>query len=184
MAMQVSDMALDLFLENGYEQTTVEDICTAAGISRSTFFRYFPTKEDLFTIQTSAAPDELLRALRDRPDDETPWIALREAMSLLLEHYGAQPERARRLARLGRAAPALAMRGGEKLVIARKLITPELARRLGADPHDPTDPRPHALIAALFGCLEATIATWAAGDGTEPLPRILRRAMNAISSGE
>ena len=50
----------------------------------------------------------------------------------------------------------------------------------GADPHDTTDPRPHALIAALFGCLEATIATWAAGDGTEPLPRILHRAMNAI----
>ena len=37
MKAQVSEMALDLFLENGYEQTTIDDICAVASISRSTF---------------------------------------------------------------------------------------------------------------------------------------------------
>jgi AcrR family transcriptional regulator len=57
---QVSEMALDLFLENGYEQTTIDDICAVAGISRSTFFRYFPSKEDLFMSTTATAGEELL----------------------------------------------------------------------------------------------------------------------------
>ncbi|MGW7594849.1 TetR/AcrR family transcriptional regulator, partial [Streptomyces rubiginosohelvolus] len=57
---QVREMALDLFLENGYEQTTIDDICAVAGISRSTFFRSFPSKEDVFVSTTSAAPEELL----------------------------------------------------------------------------------------------------------------------------
>ncbi|MGW7658490.1 TetR/AcrR family transcriptional regulator, partial [Streptomyces tendae] len=83
-------MALDLFLENGYEQTTIDDICAVAGISRSTFFRSFPSKEDVFVSTTSAAPEELLDALRQRPDDETPWTALRHAMDPLIAHYAAQ----------------------------------------------------------------------------------------------
>jgi AcrR family transcriptional regulator len=40
-------IAVDLFLRQGYDETTVDDICTTAGISRSTFFRYFPAKEDV-----------------------------------------------------------------------------------------------------------------------------------------
>jgi AcrR family transcriptional regulator len=180
VAAQVSEMALDLFLENGYDQTTVEDICAVAGISRSTFFRYFPTKEDVFVVKTAAVPEELLRNLQKRPDDEPVWTALRHALGGVLEHYGSPPERALRLARLGRTTPVLALRNREKLASAQQLLAPEIARRLGADPGDPADPRPHAVTAALFGCLEATLAVWAAGNGAQPLPEILDRAMSAL----
>src|SRR4051794_21550685 len=70
MRAQVSEMALDLFLDQGYEQTTIDDICAVAGISRSTFFRYFPSKEDVFASDTSTAVDEILQALRQRSYDE------------------------------------------------------------------------------------------------------------------
>lgn len=182
MKAQVSEMALDLFLENGYEQTTVDDICAVAGISRSTFFRYFPSKEDLFVGTTAAAAQELLQALRRRPDDEAPWTALRHAMGPLLAHYASPPERASRLAWLARTTPVLAARHQEKLAGLQNLLMPEIARRIGANPLDPADPRPHALITAALGCLEAAVTAWAAGNGAQSLPELLLRAMDSISS--
>jgi AcrR family transcriptional regulator len=181
MKAQISEMALDLFLENGYEQTTIDDICAVAGISRSTFFRYFPSKEDLFMNETSGAVDEVLDALRLRPDDEAPWTALRHALSPVVARYAAQSERARRLAELARTTPALATRRQEKPANWLNMLTPEIARRLGSDPRDATDPRPRALIAAALGCLEAAVAAWIAGDGTQQLAQILHRAMDSIS---
>jgi AcrR family transcriptional regulator len=180
MKAQVSEMALDLFLENGYEQTTIDDICAVAGISRSTFFRYFPSKEDVFMSTTSTAPEELLHALRERPDDETPWAALRHAIDPVVAQYAAQSERARRLAELARMTPALATRRQGKPATWQDLLIPEIARRVGSDPRDPTDPRPRALIAAALSCLEAAVAAWIASDGTQQLAQFLRRAMDSI----
>jgi AcrR family transcriptional regulator len=181
MRAQVSEMALDLFLEHGYEQTTIDDICAVAGISRSTFFRYFPSKEDVFASETSSAVDEIVLALRQRPDDEAPWPALRQAMSPLVEYYASKTERAHRLAALAVTTPALAALNQEKHAKFRALIAPELARRLDADPDDPTDPRPRALIASALGCLEAAVAAWIAGNGTQQLGGLLDRAMDSIS---
>jgi AcrR family transcriptional regulator len=181
MRAQVSEMALDLFLDHGYEQTTIDDICAVAGISRSTFFRYFPSKEDVFASETSTAVDEIARALRQRPDDEAPWSALRHAMGPLVEYYASQTERAHRLAALAVATPALATLHQEKHARFQALIAPELARRLGSDPDDSTDPRPRALIASALGCLEAAVAAWIAGNGTRQLGRLLDRAMDSIS---
>ena len=181
MKAQVSEMALNLFLENGYEQTTIDDICAVAGISRSTFFRYFPSKEDVFMSETSTAGEELLDALRQRPDDETPWAALQHALDPVIAQYAAQPERAQRLAELARTTPALAALHQErKLASFHDLLTPEIARRLGSDPRDGTDPRPQALIAAAHSCLEAAVTAWIAGRGTQQLAQILHRAMDSI----
>ena len=177
---QVSEMALDLFLANGYEQTTIDDICDAAGISRSTFFRYFPSKEDLFAGTTASAAGELLEALRERPEGEAAWTALRHALGPLVAHYASPPERAARLARLARTTPALAALNRDKLTGMQTLLAPEIARRLGADPNDTADPRANALIAAALGCLEAAVTAWAAGDGAPPLSELLLRAMNSI----
>ena len=173
-------MALDLFLENGYEQTTIDDICAVAGISRSTFFRSFPSKEDVFASTTSAAPQELLDALRQRPDDETPWTALRHALDPLIAHYAATSERARQLAEIARTVPALATYHQHKLKSWQQLLAPEVARRLGADPDDATDPRPYALIASAYACLEAAVEVWIAGHGTHQLTPLLHRAMAAV----
>lgn len=181
MKAQLSAMAFDLFLERGYEATTVQDVCTAAGISRSTFFRYFASKEDALLGEVADAGDELLDALRSRPDEETPWIALRRALEPLIEHHNAEPERALRLARLITATPALAAKHHEKNASWHELLRPEIARRLGADPSDVSDPRPTALIAAALGCVDATIGAWVAGEGEQPLGQILDRAMGAIS---
>ncbi|BBA97069.1 putative TetR family transcriptional regulator [Actinacidiphila reveromycinica] len=181
MRAQVAEMALDLFLEKGYDRTTVDDICAVAGISRSTFFRYFPAKEDVFASRNAGAGGELLDALRRRPEDEAPWTALGHAMEPLVASYSAGSERALRLAVLARATPALAARHQEKMGRLLDLLVPEIARRLGADPLDATDPRPRALTSAAIGCIEAAVAAWIAGGGTRRLGPLLRRAMASVA---
>ncbi|MFX6226362.1 helix-turn-helix domain-containing protein, partial [Acinetobacter baumannii] len=44
---EISGIAMRLFLDQGFEQTTIDQIAAAAGISRRSFFRYFGTKEDV-----------------------------------------------------------------------------------------------------------------------------------------
>lgn len=179
---QVSAMALDLFVVQGYDVTTVDDICAAVGISRSTFFRYFSSKEDVLLADTADANEHLVAALRARPDSESVWEALRRSLDAMIDRYAGDPERSRRLAILITTTPALAAAHHEKNARWSSTLLPEIARRLGAEPADPADPRPAALVAAALGCVDATIAAWAASDGREPLSRILDRAMSAVGT--
>ena len=95
-----------LFDERGYERTTVDDIAERAGVSRTTFFRVFRTKEDVIFPDH----DELLGAIRERLHASTPrtaLIAVAEAASLVLAHYLEEGERARARYRLTRTVPTL-----------------------------------------------------------------------------
>ena len=125
---------------------------------------------------------ELLKALTDRPDDEPPWLALRRALNPLIEDYDAEPARRLRLAKLVTSTPALKSHHHVKTARWQALLGPEVARRIGADPLDPTDPRPAALISATLGCLDAATDAWAAGQGRPPLTEILDRAMNSLTA--
>lgn len=180
MTAQVAQMAIDLFIERGYEETTVDDICAVAGISRSSFFRYFRSKEDVLMREVADFGGSLLAALRARPDDETPWVAVRQALHPLIEQYGADSERILRSARLVRSTPALATFHQDKLARKGQILQPEIARRMGADPDDPLDPRPAALIGAVLAGLDAAVAAWAAADGGRDLAELFDRAMDAI----
>jgi AcrR family transcriptional regulator len=173
-------MAFALFVDRGYEETTVEDICAVAGISRSTFFRYFPSKEEVLMGEAAVAGEQVLARLRERPDDETPWMALRRSLSPMLEHYDSAPERSLSLAKLVTGNPVLAARTHEKRLNWHRMLGPEVARRLGLAAPDPADPRPAALISAALACLDAAVEAWAAGGGKPALTGILDRAMDSF----
>ena len=70
--------ALRLFREQGYEATTVEQIAAAAEVSPSTFFRYFPTKEDV--VLYDPFDPVLIAAFEAQPPELTPMQAIREAL--------------------------------------------------------------------------------------------------------
>jgi len=97
--------ALELFAEQGFDQTSVEQIAQAAGVSRSTFFRQFGGKDDVvFTDH-----EELLDMLRDflAQQHRDPWAAVCEASVLVYAHFAADPELARRRYQVVRQVPAL-----------------------------------------------------------------------------
>src|SRR5215468_5989716 len=70
--------ALRLFREQGYQATTVEQIAAAAEVSPSTFFRYFPTKEDV--VLRDDMDDRLFEAFERQPASLSPLAALRAAI--------------------------------------------------------------------------------------------------------
>ncbi|WP_161557861.1 MULTISPECIES: TetR family transcriptional regulator [Micromonospora] len=64
---EVEAAAVELFLAHGFEQTTVDDIAAAAGIGRSTFFRYFRTKADILWLPFDDHLKHLTASLAERP---------------------------------------------------------------------------------------------------------------------
>ncbi|WP_250007842.1 TetR family transcriptional regulator [Actinoplanes sp. M2I2] len=174
-------MTVELILEHGYEETTVEDICRAADISRSTFFRYFPSKEDALFGLMGETGQQLLDALTARPSGEAPWVAMRHALEPRLGQLTEGGERVRRLIRVIVGVPALAARHREKSALWQALLRPEIARRLGSDPADGTDPRADAVIAAALSCLDAALIAWVSDENARRLPDLLDRAMGTVS---
>lgn len=101
----VAAVAIDLFAGQGFDQTSVEQIAQAAGISRSTFFRQFGGKDDV----VFADHELLLARLREflsEPHDN-PWAAVCEASLIVFRHFAADPELARRRYEVVRLVPAL-----------------------------------------------------------------------------
>lgn len=63
--------AMQLCLERGVDEVTIEEVAAAAGISRRTFYRYFDTIDDVLCASPKRSIDRIARAVRDRPISET-----------------------------------------------------------------------------------------------------------------
>ncbi|MHA6764150.1 TetR/AcrR family transcriptional regulator [Streptacidiphilus sp. PAMC 29251] len=77
----ISEAAISLFLDLGYDRVSVADVAAAAEVSKPTLFRYFPTKEDLVVHRFADHQGEAARVVRDRADGESPLTALRHHFS-------------------------------------------------------------------------------------------------------
>lgn len=126
--------AMRLFQEQGYEETTIEEIAEAAEISPSTFFNYFPTKEDVVLYDRY---DPIMASLMlTRPSDELPSVVMKQ----MFEALGVMLERDREIilarARMALKVPALRARFWEELERARDLISGVIAARTGRDAED------------------------------------------------
>ncbi|MFJ1548510.1 TetR/AcrR family transcriptional regulator [Streptomyces sp. NPDC088246] len=87
--------AARLFLTQGYERTTVDQIADAAEVPQRTVFRHFPAKEDLVLAPLNASGDALVTALRSRPEEESPMRAMRAAFGAVGPPHSAGGRRIR-----------------------------------------------------------------------------------------
>ena len=91
----IEDAAWELFAEQGYEETSINDIAERANVAPRTFFRYFPTKEAVMYPQF----DELLESVRNefhkRPADEPVITSLFESFEVLGGSLEGEASRAR-----------------------------------------------------------------------------------------
>ncbi|GHF02293.1 TetR family transcriptional regulator [Amycolatopsis deserti] len=74
----ISNAAINLFLEHGFDQVSVAQVAEVAEVSRRTLFAYFPTKESLVVHRFADHETESARMVRGRPEGRTPLEAIRE----------------------------------------------------------------------------------------------------------
>ncbi|UOE21954.1 TetR family transcriptional regulator [Thermobifida halotolerans] len=174
-----------LFLERGFEATTVDQIAEAAGISRRSFFRYFATKEDVVLGDLIDRGHRVHSALTARPAEEEPWTAVRAAFLALRDEARDSVGTELRIARMLFQTPSLRARHLEKHLAWQEMLTPELARRLrtleGLEETDAIH-RAAAIIATALACLDVATETWVRRNGTVPLEDLWDEAVAAVRS--
>lgn len=131
----IQQHALRLFREQGYEATTIEQIAAAAEFSPSTFFRYFPTKEDV--VMYDSLDPMMIEAFQAQPPELNPVEALRRAMRTV---FGGLPAEEMRDLRerfdLIRAVPELRARMLDELARSIQLVAEMVAERLERPAND------------------------------------------------
>lgn len=172
-----------LFLERGFEETTIDQVAEAAGISRRSFFRYFATKEDVVLGDLADRGHRICAALAVRPPGEQPWEAVRAALLALRDEGPVDTDAELRITRMLHGTPSLRARHLEKHLAWQEVLVPELARRLRG-PDDPdgvaADHRAAAIIATALACLDVASETWLRLDGSVPLEQLWDEAVAAV----
>jgi AcrR family transcriptional regulator len=173
----LQEQALRLFLEKGFEATTVEEIAAAAGVSHMTFFRYFPAKEDV--VDYDDYSPTLAEHIAARPSDEPPLEMIRHA--LRQGQADMEPgEREVMLTRmhLAMTTPALQARAWAHKTADELLI----AQALGAHPgHDADALETQVIAAAAVGAVTAAIRTWMESDGKAELGDLIDQAFRTLA---
>jgi AcrR family transcriptional regulator len=134
----LSAAAEELFLSQGFEETTVEQIALTAGVSRRTFFRYYESKEDVMVERSDRLGELLLDEIAARPLDEPPLLAIRNALVPAVEAGLAERDLVRYIIRLLRETSALRRAMMERRNRLEERIAALMARRLGTAIDDNT----------------------------------------------
>ena len=132
----IEKVALELFRERGFEETPVEDIAAAAGISRRTFFRYFASKNDIPFGNFESLLNELDEWFASVPDDRPMFEVIADAAMRFNRVHSDGPVAHRERMELILHTPALranaALRHAEWLEVVARYA----ARRMDARPED------------------------------------------------
>ncbi|MFJ8850826.1 TetR family transcriptional regulator [Streptomyces sp. NPDC102437] len=178
---ELTEAALQLLASKGFDAVTVDEIVTAAGVSKRTFFRYFASKEDVvvqFLADMGAGMREELAA---RPAGERPSVALLRAVSVSFAacSHPDHAERALRVVQLILRTPALRARFMERQAQWRDDLTAELADRSGLGPD--ADLYPQLAAGMALAAFDAVLRRWSDSDGAEDPATLLDRAFAVIA---
>jgi AcrR family transcriptional regulator len=172
----IQEHALRLFLERGYDATTVEQISTAADVSHMTFFRYFPTKESV--VDTDDYDPFIAELIRSRPADEDPVTAIHHALvSGLVAVLPTDRDAIFERNRLIMSTPALRARQADNQHATRTLFANALAAR--ADLPAPTYAL-EVLAAVALAAMTTALNTWNNEDGTPDLVELVDEAFSTL----
>jgi AcrR family transcriptional regulator len=169
--------AVRLFLDHGFEQTTVQDIAAAAGLTERTFFRHFADKREVLFQGQQQYEAGFVEGVRAAPDDATPlglaMAAVRSGSRIFTEER--RPWARQRQAVID-ANPALQERESLKRVALADAITGALQER-GV-------PAPDARLAAETGVTVFSLAfrTWVAEGEDRPMPPIEEEVLDRVTA--
>jgi AcrR family transcriptional regulator len=174
----IREHAMRLFREQGYAKTTVDQIAEAAEVSPSTFFRYFPTKEDV--VLADDMDPLMLAALRAQPAHYSPLEAVRRAIRQVVAELPEEDwatERQRH--QLAISVPELRAKMFDEYTRTIDMISEPIAERVGRKPNDP---KVRNFAGAIIGI---SLAAWvvAVEDPKQDLMRMVDQGLKHLEAG-
>ncbi|WP_179235302.1 TetR family transcriptional regulator [Streptomyces sp. CS113] len=176
---ELTEAALQLLAAKGFDAVTIDEIASAAGVSKRTFFRYFASKEDVVVQFLTDMGADIHRDLAARPTGERPSLALRSALSGPLATCADHSDRALRVVQLILRTPALHARFLERQGRWREDLAAELARRPDLAPD--RDLYPELAAGMALTAFNTVLHRWSDSDGTADPGELTERAFAVIA---
>jgi AcrR family transcriptional regulator len=175
----IRHVAYELFESRGYDETSVEQIAAAAEVSPSTFFRYFPTKEDVVLADDNDGA--LADYLRTESSDVPLIDALRGAVARSVAPLLSAPiEEMQTRIRLSLAVPVLRARLFNEQLESQQAIAAMIAER---GRRDPDDLEVKCAAAAIVAAFSTAVWHWAEHGGAEDLATVCDHSLALLAAG-
>lgn len=164
--------ALELFITQGFDETTVDEIAAAVDVSQRTFFRYYANKEDVAFAVQEVVERSFVESLRSRPPEEPPFVAMRRAVLAAWDGIGeavaeiAPVDLHMRSYLMIESTPALLAVHIRRSMEVEEKIAGIIAEREGIDVDD--DPRARLAVAAFSGAMRVAGRRWSEGEDHSP----------------
>ncbi|MGH7015416.1 MAG: TetR family transcriptional regulator [Stellaceae bacterium] len=173
---RLEQAALELYVERGFEQTTVAAIANRAGLTERTFFRHFADKREVLFWGAGALQELLVSTVASAPDSAPPIAAVAAALEVAGAALQEGGERARRRQVVIAANPELQERELIKLASLASAMAGALRRRRVSDPA--------ASLTAEAGIAVFKVAfgRWISDTGQRDLPRLIRESLDELKA--
>lgn len=174
---RITDAGMGLFVAQGYEATTLDEIAEKAGISRRTFFHYFKSKDEILLSAQSGIGEMIVTALRAGPRDARPLDAIRAAVIEVCASFPTGEMVA--IDRLMRASPGVQARKQASYVEHETTLFAAL-RDLWPDPARALGLRLVAMLA--IGAMRLAFDTLSQEGGRRSIVILLNEAFDALDA--
>jgi len=177
----LTDAALRLFAQRGFDEVTIEDIAAEVEVSPRTFFRYFASKEDALFGDVDATLEAIRDGLARRPPGEPDVVAIREAVLSVAQRYTVDPGPTLERASVVTRTPSLLAHAAGRQAAYEEAIARTLAERRGAV-CEPTL-RERLLAAFAIAALRVAFDAWVERGGTDAVLEIASEALDRLEAG-
>lgn len=174
-------IAQAMFHEQGFEATTIDDICAAVPISKRTFFRYFSDKEALVFPNRDMRLDRFVELLDASAGKEQPFDVFRRVTRLFAAEYMAHREQLLAQQTLIVQTPTLLAREREIDHDWEQAIAEAFARRFPPGPASRR--RADVLAGAMIGVVRATMRHWFSSGCVDDLDQLGQEALDSLERG-
>lgn len=157
----IFDAAVETFAAKGFDDTTIEDVARAAGVSRASFFRYFSSKDDLLAQNVMKYGAALVGAIRACPASFSSFQIMRETVLSIALQTGTHP-RTRQVIDISLRSASAMQAHASRLIEVEESVAIAFAERIKGQSKDDLEPR--LLAAMTVSTMNVAIMSWYRGD--------------------
>jgi AcrR family transcriptional regulator len=160
----IFNAAIELFAEKGFDETTVEEVAQAAGVSRASFFRYFSSKDDLLAQNVMKYGLALIEAIKACPSSFTPFAVMRQTVLSVAKDTVNHP-RTRQVIDISQRSASAMQAHMSRMIEVEGMVAAAFAERMGNSSKDELEAR---LVATLtLSAMNVAIISWHRGNSQD-----------------